>query len=774
MTIMTTSNRRHIRPLVLWVLLAYVSLAGLVPGYVEAQGFSAGGLQSGDFLLGTEQGLFKVVLHKNLGTGGASDFEFELLMGGSEVGAIVPAPYGWFFLTSNGIVFSADLKKFENRSLGLPTRTFIAVSDDGIVPRREPVEIKALAVDATKQGRIAACTASEVFLSENRGVTWTSLGSPSTSPGLKALIFAPKDTSGGMALWVSHTIRGVFSLSIGLQSAAGGGGGSGVALKQIIEEKSKWVAQSAGLPRVFGSNVEEVSSFALFANFSGQDAGEGELPALVAGLTFLGRYYRFDIASMRFVEVYAPDGNSDFDIAESLSFAGTDFGYSLGEGTVQALHMNSKTGKLRVTVENELASTLRGALQAIGAASPGAKPCAAFPRNFVQKGSQPFALNELWLLRKGKKVTQDLTQPEQSEKPEQFEMPAALRQERLAKADGKTCIYLQTGFVINAESRAHYFELMANLGINGLVVDMKDDEGNLRFAPQSELLKEFASGTARDTISGTNTISGTGTLDLETFVQEAKARGIYLIARVVVFKDSNLYKWNGGLYAVRNKTTGALWQGTRPDGSLIAEKWVGPYSSDVWAYNVEIAKEVIVRGFDEVQFDYIRFPTDGENLAVIDYPHKLPGMTPETALESFLQYARQEISAPISVDIYGSNGWYRSGSRTGQDVEMFSDYVDVICPMLYPSHFEQDFLAFEPAQERPYRIYRLGTLRNATIARDAALIRPYVQAFYLNVSYDKLYYDKAYVQREIQGVKDGANHGMIFWNNSGRYTDLEP
>ena len=105
---------------------------------------------------------------------------------------------------------------------------------------------------------------------------------------------------------------------------------------------------------------------------------------------------------------------------------------------------------------------------------------------------------------------------------------------------------------------------------------------------------------------------------------------------------------------------------------------------------------------------------------------------------------------------------------------MFSDYVDVICPMLYPSHFEQDFLAFEPAQEPPYRIYRLGTLRNATIARDAVLIRPYVQAFYLNVSYDKLYYDKAYVQREIQGVKDGANHGMIFWNNSGRYTDLEP
>lgn len=747
----------------LWVLLAYVSLAGLVPGCVEAQGLSAGGLQSGDFLLGTEQGLFKVVPHKNLGTSGASGFGFASLLSGSAIKAIVPAPYGWFLITSNGIVFSADLTKFENRSLGLPTRTFIAVSDDGIVPRREPVEIKALAVDTTKQGRIAACTASEVFLSENRGVTWTSLGSPSTSPGLKALIFAPKDTSGNMALWVSHAIRGVFTLSIGVQSTAEGKSGANDAFKQIIKEEPKWVAQSAGLPHVFGSNVEEVSSFALFPNLSGQNGGVGELPMLVAGLTFLGRYYRFDIASMRFVEVYAPGGNSDFDIAESLSFAGADSGYSLREGTVQALHLDSTTGKLRVTVDNELTSTLSGALEAIGAALPGSRACAAFPRNFVQKGSQSFALNELWLLTRGKNFTQNVIQSEQSEN------PAAFRQERLAKADGKTCIYLQTGFVINPESRANYFELMASLGINGLVVDMKDDDGNLRFAPQSEMLKEFASGAAVESASDLDR----GTLDLETFVQEAKARGIYLIARIVVFKDSNLYKWNGGLYAVRNKTTGTVWQGTRPDGSLIAEQWVDPYSSDVWAYNVEIAKEVIARGFDEVQFDYIRFPTDGENLAVIDYPHKLPGMTPETALESFLRYARQEISAPISVDIYGSNGWYRSGSRTGQDVEMFSNYVDVICPMLYPSHFEQDFLAFEPASERPYRIYRLGTLRNATIARDTVLIRPYVQAFYLNVSYDKLYYDKAYVQREIQGVKDGANHGMIFWNNSGRYSDLE-
>jgi hypothetical protein len=92
--------------------------------------------------------------------------------------------------------------------------------------------------------------------------------------------------------------------------------------------------------------------------------------------------------------------------------------------------------------------------------------------------------------------------------------------------------------------------------------------------------------------------------------------------------------------------------------------------------------------------------------------------------------------------------------------------------MLYPSHFEQAFMAQDPAELRPYRIYKLGTLRNLAIARGEVLIRPYVQAFYLDVSYDRTYYGTAYVEQEVRGVREGANQGMTFWNNSGRYTDL--
>lgn len=149
-------------------------------------------------------------------------------------------------------------------------------------------------------------------------------------------------------------------------------------------------------------------------------------------------------------------------------------------------------------------------------------------------------------------------------------------------------------------------------------------------------------------------------------------------------------------------------------------------------------------------------------------------MDKESALISFLSYARQNIQAPIGIDIYGANGWYRSGARTGQDVELLSEYVDVICPMFYPSHFEQPFLAHAPAAERPYRIYFYGTYRNSVIARNKSVIRPWAQAFYLGVSYDKRYYDANYVQRQIFGVRDAANHGYMYWNNIGRYDDVRP
>ena len=687
-----------------------------------------GGERSQEFLAGGSRGLYRVSMRQG-------KLDAAALWDGGSVRSIVPSAEGWYFLTSMGVVFSADLRDFENRSNGLPVKV-VNISEKGTFsPKKMSVEIQSLAVDPAQPNRIALCTSEEVWYSDTSGRAWLSLGAPSQVQGMKAVSFGPFPGAAQHAVWVSHSIKGVFVRDLG--------------------DKNGWLGASSGLPKIIGTNVEEISSFALIPSGSQTGIASGSPWSLFGGLSFLGKLVQWDPQKKAFAE--RSSEGKDFGTIESIVPAGKNAGFALSNGAIQRVSIEPGTGKLTMRPDLEFTSAAISIkamlLSAFGDAaaclalipSPGTENLASRPL--------PVAIGELWLLPDSDSFASRENGSGDTAKAE----PNAVAKRR-SLANGKSGLYLQTGFVINPATRAKYFALMKSQGIDSLVVDMKDDYGRLRFAPRSPLLA--ASGSTGDI------------LDIESFTAEAKTQGIYLIARIVVFKDETLYKWKNGALAVRDAATGLPWRGVKSDGQPIQEFWVDPYSTDVWRYNVEIAKEVTARGFDEVQFDYIRFPTDGENLSSARFPSSIAGMTPDSALESFLRFARQELVVPISVDIYGANGWYRSSTRTGQNVEMFADYVDVICPMLYPSHFEQAFMAQAPAELRPYRIYKLGTLRNRAIARGKVLVRPYVQAFYLDVSYDKAYYGPAYVEQEMRGVREGANQGMTFWNNSGRYTDL--
>lgn len=688
----------------------------------------AGGDKSQEYLAGGSRGLYRVSMRQ-----GKPDA--ALLWEGGSVRSIVPSSEGWYFLTSIGLVFSADLRDFENRSISLPVKLMNISENGAFSPKKMSVTIQSLAVDPAQPGRLALCTSDEVWYSDTSGRAWLSLGAPSLVQGMKAVAFGPWPGAAQHAVWVSHAIKGVFVRDVG--------------------GKNGWLGVSSGVPKIIGTNTEEVSSFALIA--SGSPTGIGSAPAwsLYGGMSFLGKIIQWDPQKKAFIERFS-DGK-DFGTIESLVPAGQNAGFALSEGAIQRVSIEPGAGGLRLTPDIELTSAAVSIKAALLSTFGDAAACLALipspSRGNLAIKPPPVAIGELWLLPVSESAVSPGKGSGEGAKTEQNEAA-----KRRSLANNKASLYLQTGFVINPATRAKYFALMKTLGLDSLVVDMKDDYGRLRFSPRSPLLA--ASG-------------GTGELlDIESFAAEAKTQGIYLIARIVVFKDEALYKWKNGALAVRDAATGLPWRGVKPDGQPIQEFWVDPYSTDVWRYNVEIAKEVTARGFDEVQFDYIRFPTDGENLSSARFPSSIAGMTPDSALESFLRFARQELALPISVDIYGANGWYRSGTRTGQAVEMLADYVDVICPMLYPSHFEQAFMAQAPAELRPYRIYKLGTLRNLAIARGRVLVRPYVQAFYLDVSYDKAYYSPAYVEQEVRGVREGANQGMTFWNNSGRYDDL--
>ena len=308
-----------------------------------------------------------------------------------------------------------------------------------------------------------------------------------------------------------------------------------------------------------------------------------------------------------------------------------------------------------------------------------------------------------------------------------------------------------------------HLAFMKKHGLNSMVVDMKDDEGKITYDTSLTLPAELGAVRKR--------------FDLSLLLKKAKENNIYVIGRIVVFKDPMLYRYLDSSYAIwdfkKDSPWGNLIKRTDSETEEVSwvqyEYWVDPFSEFVWRYNIAIAEELQNLGIDEIQFDYIRFPSDG-NLSTAQYRNKRPGMTKIDALESFMRVAREKVFIPISTDLYGFNSWYRMGNWIGQNIEMLADYVDVISPMYYPSHFPDSFLADMEYLERAKYIYSEGTRRAALITENKALIRPYVQAFLigkeLNMEYDEY---TRYLEVQIEGVTEAGGSGYTMWNNSNRY-----
>jgi len=325
-------------------------------------------------------------------------------------------------------------------------------------------------------------------------------------------------------------------------------------------------------------------------------------------------------------------------------------------------------------------------------------------------------------------------------------------------------IYLNA-YNARGERLKEHLEFLRSHGFNAIVVDMKDDWGRLTYDSDLEMPAE---------IDAVHPV-----FDLEELISEAHAAGIYVIGRMVVFKDKRLYQMNGNEYAIWNSSTGGPWSHKVPEEReengetttvyVQREFWTDPFSEFVWDYNIQIARELEQRGLDEVQFDYIRFPSDGD-LRPARYRYRKPGMEKTEAIESFIKKARSQLSLPISTDLYGFNSWYRMGNWIGQDIAMLSNYVDVICPMYYPSHFPSDFLGGDDYIDRAFELYKKGTERARHIAGPGSHIRPYVQAFLIGreLAMEEEEYER-YLNRQLEGIRDAGGCGYTLWNNSNKY-----
>lgn len=254
--------------------------------------------------------------------------------------------------------------------------------------------------------------------------------------------------------------------------------------------------------------------------------------------------------------------------------------------------------------------------------------------------------------------------------------------------------------------------LVKDTEINSAVIDLKDDAGYISFGTGSEKIKSY--NTQRPIF------------DINYLVKKLHGQGIYLIARIEVFKDQALIKARPDLAIFDNKkSTGkqkVLWQ---DQGKMY---WLDPASQEVWNYNIALAQNAIEHGFDEVNFDYVRFPADG-NMGDAGFPF-WDGITPANIIiKNFFQKTREGLPRQkLSVDLFGYSAIVFNDVGIGQKIEDAFDYFNYVCPMVYPSHYSPDFMGFKNPADHPYEVIKY-TLEQALSRQTAYNSSPMEKSF---------------------------------------------
>jgi hypothetical protein len=288
-----------------------------------------------------------------------------------------------------------------------------------------------------------------------------------------------------------------------------------------------------------------------------------------------------------------------------------------------------------------------------------------------------------------------------------------------------------------------YFSLTSE-GLNTIELDVKDENGQVAFTrPAVPLAARI--GSARNYYRPA------------AVVRSVRARGLYLIGRVVVFEDPILAQRKPSM-AIRT-TSGGVWVNSAGLG------WANPYDERVWKYNVDIAEAAARAGFDEIQFDYIRFPTDGDLSSAV-----FPGERREAkakTLSRFLAYARERLKphgVRISADVFGLAATRDLG--IGQRPRRLAQHLDAIYPMVYPSHYVPGEFNLNDPNLQPGRTVALS-LRDFASELSGMNVRliPWLQDFSLGREYtlDDL-------REQVQAARDASAEGFLLWNPSGVYT----
>jgi hypothetical protein len=312
-------------------------------------------------------------------------------------------------------------------------------------------------------------------------------------------------------------------------------------------------------------------------------------------------------------------------------------------------------------------------------------------------------------------------------------------------------LYLSAYGIANKSIRDQALMLVREGHLNALVIDVKGDRGMIAFRTKSQL----AHTVGADRIT---TIP-----DLSALVRQLHDDKIYAIARVVVFKDDPLATARPDL-AIE---TAASTLFRDPEGLA----WTDPFSPQVRDYNLDIAVEAARAGFDEIQFDYLRFPeTKGLRFTEANTMSSRVG-----AIIGFLAEARQRL-APynvfIAVDVFGYVCWNLNDTEIGQRLEDIVPLVDYVSPMLYPSGFQFGIPVYPNPVQHPYEVVRASLDRAVTRTHVSPLhFRPWLQAF-KDYAFDRRVFGAAEVSAQVSAAEAAGSDGWMLWNPRNIYAGI--
>ncbi|MDH4200921.1 MAG: putative glycoside hydrolase, partial [Spirochaetia bacterium] len=319
------------------------------------------------------------------------------------------------------------------------------------------------------------------------------------------------------------------------------------------------------------------------------------------------------------------------------------------------------------------------------------------------------------------------------------EQPDSGKKHRMQTASDKRLFY-SSPYNLKTKYNA-VIHLLDSKNFDGMVMDVKDDRGFILYNSRLKLAHEI--GAVRPVF------------DLPKIIQLVHEKNKYLAVRIVVFKDPVLFENHP--YAIWDKTGDFPWTGNPK------ERWLDPYNPALAdKYYVPLIEELTALGVDEIQLDYIRFPSDGL-IGNCLFRYKKGDKSFSEAIEDFLVKIRQATPLPLSLDIYGYQGLYRTGGAIGQDMEVLGKYADVISPMLYSSHFGDLYLTDIEKDKRVYRLIRHSISRAEFISRNRFLIRPYLQAFPMKSAIWG--YGEKYFTDQIRANVDERGSGYSFWGS---------